>query len=60
MIAVKVNGEFERNKRGKVKTYGVVKDVHTHYRCWDENKLKTVHGVEIVKLNKKELRDANK
>lgn len=60
MITVKVNGEFERNKRGKVKTYGSEKDVQMHYRCWDDAKLKSIHGVEILDLNKKELRDANR
>lgn len=60
MIAVKKNGEFERNHRGKVKTYGCAEDVRMHFRCWDENKLKAEYGVEIIDLSKKELRDANR
>jgi hypothetical protein len=59
MIAVKEDGKLERNKRGKVKTYGCKEDVHTHFRCWDDAKLLS-RGVEIVDLTKKEIRDANR
>lgn len=59
MIAVKKKGDYERNGKGRVKTYGSPKDVYAHYRCWDDKKLKTIYGVEIVEVDKKELREAN-